>query len=332
MTLGSLLSDCYRRLGFPTSPASATTTRLTAFLNETQQEILSLPGSSALLRNELTLASVANQGEYSLEGPMVSRIFGIRDTTNRRQLDERSEAWYHRTYPGLVTAVTGLADSWVDLGFSPIVLQPSNASELFVISTAAGDDATKTAFVEGYRTTGYYRAVDVAMNGVTAVSLGSTITDWIAVTKFGIVLGAGGSTTAAGVITLREDSGTGTVLATIPITGSFSRYRRIALAPTPSAVTNYMVNFEPEITTMDDNTDEPVIAPRFHRLLMLGARMKEYETTDNSRYAIAKQEYAQGISQLIYWLQSQAAGSPNLRGQGPMEPPSRLGAWYPSVY
>ena len=327
MTLSALLDDLYRRTGLPASPATASITRLTAYLNECQQELFSTPGSVVMLNDRTTFASVASTPEYSLP-PIISRVNYIRDVTNRRVLQPMSELEYKHAYPD--TTLTGLPYAYVDLGVSPISAQPADASELFFISTSAGDGNTKSVTVEGYRTGGYYRTATVAMNGVTGVSLGSTITDWIAVTKFEMVLAAGGLTTAAGTVTLREDSGVGTVLATIPIGQAFSKYRRLALVPTPSSIVTYTVDFERELTDMVNLSDEPILPARFHRLLGIGARMKEYERTDNTRYLQARNEYGLGVKDLIYWLSTQAAGSPNLR-ESMGEAPSRLGGYYPSL-
>lgn len=329
MNLSNLQLDLYRRVGLPTSPASAVVTRLLAFLNEAQQEILSEPGLEPLLHDSITFASVASTPEYSLP-QIVSRIEHVRDATNRRTLATMSESWYQALYPNK-TAQTGLSHAWVDRGYSAIETQPSDASELFVISTSASDGATKSATVDGYLSDGSFRTVTVALNGVTAVSLGATITTWIAVTKFEIVLGAGGTTTAAGTVSLREDSGTGTILSRVFATGALAKYRRIALVRCPASAVTYTVDFEREVTDMVNATDEPVIPARFHRLLVTGARMKEYEKSDNTRYGLAKAEWDRGLKTMKFWLRTQSEGSPNLRGLGRYERPSRLGAWFPSL-
>lgn len=328
MNLNQLEQDLFRRLGFNTSsPDTATQTRLRAFLNETQQEILSEPGMDVLLEDGITFASVASTPEYSLP-PAVARIASIRETTNQTLLGMQSQDWYRFHYPN-PTAITGLPTDWVDLGFTPIAKQPSDASELFVKSDSASDGATKTAHLEGSISGGYFRSASVALNGVTAVSFGASITTWVDVTKFYIDLTAGGTTTAAGNVTLNEDSGLGTELARIPIGQDYSRYRRIALAVCPSSVLTYNVDFQRDVTDMSLTTDEPVLPVRFHRLLGLGARMKEYEKEQDSRYPVAKLDYVTGVKKLKFFLYAQAAGTPNLRGVN-QQRGSRLGAWYPA--
>jgi hypothetical protein len=328
MNLTDLLADLYRRLDYQSTPATTVTTRLTAFINETQQEILSEPGMESLLNDSVTFASVASTPEYSLP-PVVSRLKELRETTNDRIIrGPQSLAWYRRHYPD-PTAVTGTPEDFVDLGLSAVAVQPSNASELFVLSTSASDGATKTAFVEGYITGGYFRSSSVALNGITAASLSAAITTWIEVTKFYIALTSGGVTTAAGNVTLLEDSGLGTELARIPIGDAYASYRRIALAPCPSAAITYSVDFDRDATDLAQATDEPIIPLRFHRLLAIGARMREYEKLNDSRYASAQAEYLYGLKKLKFFLYSQTVGSPNLRG-AQTEQPSRLGGQYPA--
>ena len=80
MNLSALLADVYRRLAFASSPAADVTTRLTAFINETQQEIFGEPGAEFMLNNTGSFASVANQSQYGLP-PNISKLKQIRDAT-----------------------------------------------------------------------------------------------------------------------------------------------------------------------------------------------------------------------------------------------------------
>ncbi len=321
MTLTDLQADCYRRLGFAVSPASDTVTRITAFLNETQQEILSDPGMEALLYDAITFASVASQATYGLP-PSVAAVRQIRDAATRIPLLPMSLSEYRRTYPD-PSAVSGVASRWVDLGFGAVAIQPSNASELFIKSTSASD--TNTVYVEGIRTGGYPIAYSTTMTGVTAKSISAAYTDVVEVTKLYL------SAVAVGTVTLLEDSGIGTELARIPIGQTNARYRQIALAITPSAVVTYSIDYERDATALINATDEPVIPPRFHRLLGVGARMREYEKQDQRRYLQAQAEYLFGVKKLKHFVYSQAAGTPNLRGSVPHQlRNSQLGAWFPA--
>ncbi len=325
MTLDALEQDLYRRLGFATAtPDTATQTRLRAFLNETQRELVSEPGAEALLYNEVTFASVASQPTYGLP-PVVARVRGITDTANRINLTPQSESWWNTYYPD-PDIVTGIPTSWVDLGFSGVSVQPTAACELFAISTSATDTgATHTVYVEGYRTGGIPCSKNVALNGVTGVSLSAAVTDWIQVTKFYTATVA-----AVGDITLRMTSGIGTLLSTIGIgLTSPPVFRKIALAICPSGVLTYTVAFERDMTDMSIATDTPVLPERFHRLLAIGARRKEYEKqADHERYTLATNEYLQALKKYKYFLASQAVGTPNLTGMPGGAKPSQLGAWF----
>lgn len=319
MTLDDLRLDFYRRFGYASSPASEVTTRVTALFNETQAEILSRPGLESLLNGSLTLASVASTPTYGLP-QAVARLKHLYEATNDQYLIRRSLDWYRHAYPD-PTAVTGTPDSFADLGYVGIAVQPSDASEIFVDSTSASD--TGTAYLEGYRTGGYYRSLSVSMTGTTAVSLGAAITDFVFLTKFYI------SAAAVGTVTLHEDASGGTELARIPIGQTQARYRRIALAPTPSAVITYTCDFEWDPQNMANANDEPLLPPRFHRLVGVGARRREYEKKDDSRRKEADREFEQGMKDLIYFVSSQAVGSP-VMGRRTARRPSQLGAWYPS--
>lgn len=320
MTLTELLADCYRRLDFPTSPSSVISTRMTAFLNEVQQELLSEPGMGSLLNGSLTFSSVASTPQYSIP-QAVARIHAIYETTNDNKLDGRSLDWYRTVYPDVAT-VTGTPDTFVDLGFTSIATQPSAATEIFVDSTAAGD--TGTAYVEGYRTGGYFKSASVTMTGATGVSLSATTTDWIYITKFYL------STAAVGTVTLQTTAAGGTTLATIPIGQTTHRGRRIALAPTPASAITYTIDFDWDAQNMANGTDEPLLPLRFHRLLATGARMREYEkAADMERYVVAKREFEEGKRKLKHFIYTNASAVPNLRGYGSRKA-SQLGPYFPS--
>lgn len=318
MTLSDLELDLYRRLGYAAAPDSTVTTRLRAFLNETQAEILSEPGMGGLLHGSLTFASVASTPAYALP-QAVARVHALYETTNDRRLVPQSFDWYRTVYPD-VTATTGTPWAFADLGTIGVASQPSNASQLLVDSTAAGD--TGTAYIEGFRTGGYVRVTSVTMTGVTAVNLGPS--DLLFVTKFYV------SAAAVGTITLVEDAEGGTELARIPIGQTYARYRQVALIPTPSAAVTYTVDFEWDPQNMANANDEPLLPPRFHRLLAIGARMKEYEKLeDTARYVAARDELERGKRKLKFFLYSQHVGTPNLQGAGAIRA-SRLGPWYPA--
>lgn len=318
MRLTDLEADIYRRLGYASSPATEITTRLRAFLNQAQRDILSEPGMERLLNGTVTFASVASTPQYSLP-QSIARIKKIFETTNDRALLSLSQDQY-RTYDPDTTSNTGTPTHWVDLGYTAVSAQPSDASEIFVDSTAAGD--TGTAYIEGYRTDGYFTSLSVTMTGTTAVSLSATITDIIEITKFYI------SANAVGTVTLHEDASGGTELARIPIGQNHARYRRIALWPAPSAAVTYSVDYERDVADMANANDEPVLPVRFHPLLIEGALRREWHKKDDTRYADATREYHRMMGNFKYYLFTHPDHRP-VMGNQRIQRPSRLGGWYP---
>jgi hypothetical protein len=282
------------------------------------QTILSEPGMESLNNGSITFPSVANQPQYAVP-QAVARIKTVYETTNKQKLTPQSLEWYRAAFPD-VSTVTGTPNFYVDLGFSAVSQQPSNASQLLIDSTSASD--TGTAYIEGYRTGGFFRSTSIAMTGVTAVNLGPS--DFLFITKLYL------SAAAVGTVTLVEDAEGGTVLATIPIGQTFSRHRAIALVPTSAAVVTYTADFEYDVPDMANAKDEPILPPRFHRMLAVGARMRDYEKQNDAvRYAIAEKEFDVSMRKLKFYILSQAAGQPNLRGNQ-AEKPSQLGGAYPA--
>ncbi len=317
MTRGELLTSLYRRLNKSETPDTATKNRLVGFLNEAYREVLSLPGIQRLREDTLTFASVANQARYAL--PWVPKIQRLFETTNDRLLQPMTLADYRAIDPD-PSSTTGTADCWVWAGYTPVAVQPSNASELFAKSSSAGD-TTQTIYVEGEIDGGYPRTASVTLTGTTAVSLSASITNWVRVTKCYL------SATGAGYVTLHEDSGVGTELARIGIGQTSQRYCALYLYPTPSSVVTYTADIVVGITDLAQDTEEPRLPADFHDLLVLGARVREYEKLDDARLTIASQQFESRKRDLMYWLAETGHSDLTTRmGMGR----SRIGPWYPA--
>lgn len=319
MRLTDLEADLYRRLGYATSPATEITTRLRAFLNQTQRDVLSEPGMDVLLNGTASFASVASTPQYSVP-QSVARIKKLYETTNDYALVGLSQDAY-RTFDPDTTAHTGTPTHWVDLGWNAVSAQPSDASEIFIDSTSASD--TGTVYIEGYRTGGYFVSLSTTMTGTTAKTLGAAYTDIIEITKFYI------SATAVGAVTLHEDASGGTELARIPIGQTYARYKRIALWPCPAAAITYSIDYERDIQDMANANDEPVLPVRFHALLIDGALLREMTKKDDSRVSMAAREYSRQLGNLKYFLCTATDHRPVMGGRMGSRP-SQLGAWYPS--
>jgi hypothetical protein len=322
MTLTNILADLYRRLGYASSPASEVSTRLTAFVNQIHREIVSRPGLDQLLRGDapITFASVASQAIYGLP-QSVATVEAITDRTTNLRLREVSQSFIRDADPGLVQ--TGPPDCYAFTGIQAVSVQPSAAAEVFVKSTSAAD-TTQTAFIEGIRTGGYFKALSVTLNGTTAVSLSASFADFIEITKFYL------SAVGAGTITLTQTSGVGTELARIPIGQTFARYQGVQLWPTPASAITYYVDYARTIPDMSNLTDEPLLPDDFHWLLVEGALVKEWTKKDDlQRRESARQDYERGLRSLHYRVTCPPDFLPSRTGQS-MER-SRFGAQYPAT-
>lgn len=319
MTLQELERITYRRLGKgnPTSPDSETQTRIRQFINERHRKLLR---KFPHLRDDvMTFASVNATQRYALPEHGVARINRIWETTNDRRLDMKSLTWLRTQDPDPQSSTPW---AWVPLSYTQVATQPSDASEVFVDSTA-GD--TGTCFVEGIIAGGYRRTASVTMTGTTAVSLSTTITNWIQIDKFYL------SAAAVGIVTLHEDVSGGTELSRIAIGDTYAKFLSFLLYPTPSAAITYNVDITRAVGDMSQANDEPLLPVDFHDLLSVGARMDEYEKSDDlGRRRIAEKEWDDGEKELTSWITSHPDYRPTLH----REPRgiSTLGAYFPADF
>ena len=255
----------FRRLQVSETQTGDFNTRIGAFVNRWHRQILSEPGLRRQSRKtQVTLATVADQWRY---GVKLAAIDYITERSNERRLRKRTESWWREHFAD-PTSETGDADFWVPLGYTRVKQRPANASEIFAVSTSASD--TQTISVEVVRSNGARRLLSVSLTGVTGVSLAAAITDVVDVLDVYL------ASAAVGQVTLREDSGAGTVLSEIDIGEVFPRYTQIALAPTPSSVQTLYVDGGTGSTDLVDDTDEPLLPEDFHYLLADGAVYEEW--------------------------------------------------------
>lgn len=323
MDLSALRAAVYEDCNYASTPASDVSTRITRYLNEGLRLILAEPGMARVLDTDtpFTFASVANQSRYVLPDAY-AQIRHITERSNDRRLDMMSLDQYRRLEPD-PTATTGLPDYWVPIGRVAVAKQPSDASELFIDSTSASD--TNTCAIEGITTGGYRRTATVSMTGTTAVSLSTSITDWIEVTRLSL------SSAAAGTVTLHEDASGGTELARIPIGQTVSQYEAFHLWPTPSSVLTYTVDARRDFRDLSVTSDEPPIPRDFHPMLVKYAAYREWEHKDDlSRAEAALSSWTRWMSRLKYFVMSTGDTVPYMKDGGTRTGRSRLGAWYPS--
>jgi hypothetical protein len=291
-TFGTIKSNVYDQLQLSSSPPAAVVTRIERSINRWHRRILSGPVMRSLRRIQLTQASVADQWDYGIG---LEEIYYITDRTNNQRLHKRSESWWRDHFPD-PTQFSGTPEYWVTLGSTRVSTQPANASELFAVSTAAGD-TTQTLYVEGIRSNGQPVSLSVTLTGTTAVSLDTATTDVAQVTNVYL------SAVAAGTVTLREDSGAGTTLATISIGQTFPRYVRYVLAPTPSSVRTRYLDGVATLVDMSNATDEPFIPADFHDILVHAAQYDDWVAHGRLKDAQwLRDEIKQRVLELRHWV------------------------------
>jgi len=319
MTLTELLAAIYDETQYTSSPSSVVTTRLTRFINEGVQQVITEPGMSRLLDSDdpVTVASVAGQARYVVLEP-VAEIRGISETTNDIALDAMSMEEYRRLDPDPASR-SGVPTHYVPIGRVPVAKQPADTSTLYVKSTSASD--VGTAYIEGIITTGAQYADSFAMSGTTAVPSNIAFAE---VTDFYV------SASATGLITLLEDSGSGTELAKISLNFMRPRYYGFYLWPTPNAVVTYNIDYRRRIIDMVNATDEPPIPQESHPMLIAWATYRELDMKgDADRAQAALARFMKDLSRLKYRTQTLADELP-VAGRRRTSGMSRLGAWFPA--
>jgi hypothetical protein len=323
MNLGEISNLIYDRIGAASTPDSATVRRVNRNINNVHREILGKRGFGRMRKRVLTCSSIAND-PFMCMPQSLTNIINIGDRTNNRNLDVLSMADVRYIDPGLRSL--SIPYGYAIFNFaSCVALQPSAAASLFVISDSANDGSGLAVNIEGIVTGGLYRRASIAMNGLTAVNVASTITTWEQVLKFYV------SGQAAGNITLRQTSGVGTELGHIAPGRSYPRYTIVHLSPTPSTAQTYYVDAEVHVEDMVNVNDEPLIPEDFHWLLETGVMKREYLKKEKpALYKIEALNWQVGLADLRADLAKKGAvgnnGQRNQSGSGF----SQLGGDYPA--
>jgi len=296
VTFASILADCYRRLRFQTTPATAVSDRIKAYCNESHRELLTLPGIERLRDDVLTVTTTANVARSGLP-QAVARIRKIVDRTNNHVLTQvpLSEL---RSWDPAQAFTGGFPLQYAIAGYQPVQFQPAAATGLWAVSSSASD-TTQKVFVEAVVTGGYPHIPVVAgttLTGTTRVALG-TRTDILEVAKVYLNLA-----TTVGFISLFDAAAAGNELARIAPGQSAARYLAIEWFPVPTAAVVQTIDATRTIFDLVNDTDEPLLPPDFHYVIALGARMKEYELKDDARYSLARVEYLKGQNALRSWV------------------------------
>lgn len=320
MNLTSLLSDAYRRLRYTAAPPAATTTRLTAFANEAYRECLSIPGLDHLCDDVMPATAYANVARTGLPYT-VERIHAIVDRVNSHKLWPVPVRDLRKDDPA--QAFTGgYPLRYSVIGDQAVVRQPATTG-LWVASSAAGD-TTQHAFVESVLTGGYPQkevANGTLLTGTSRVQIGSR-TDHIEVTKFYV------DAVGAGFISLYDAAAAGNELARLPIGQTYARCLAIEWWPIPTADTVEYLDYTRAVFDLVNGTDEPLLPAKFHDVIGLGIRAKEYEYLDDTRISVARSDYAKRQGQLKSWVLDDGDRIASLR-----KTPTRgssLGPMYPA--
>lgn len=322
MTFLQLKQRLARRRGSnDTTIPTATANRYADVLNETHRALLRMPGMDSLRYGLVSFSSVAGQPQYALPVQGIARVNRIVETTNQRKLELRTLAWL-RSHDPAPTANQGTPWAWIPVGYVEVHTQPSDASEIFAKSTSAAD-TTQTIYLEGYVTGGYYRTASVTLTGTTAVSLASSITNFVQLTKCYL------SAACAGIVTLQEDSGAGTELCRIAIGDTRAQFYSLMLENCPAAAITYYADVLRSIPDMSNDTDEPLLPDDFHDLLIDGAELRELRKQDDpTRWRLVKDAYETGVRDLKSFVTNHPDWRPSW-DNGPSQI-STLGAWFPA--
>jgi hypothetical protein len=315
MTYREIQDRVLRACGHPTSASSTPRDRIKQHINTWHRRLLTRPGLLRLLRDSsITFDSVADQAVYGLGLPM-GRLLGLTQIANEVTLTPRSLDWLRRADPGL-TAEGDPSHVYIVRGWFPVQQHPSDASEIWIKSDSASD--TQDVYWEVVLESLERVSGTTTLTGVTAVQLG-TFSTAIEVVRLTL------ESAAVGTVTVHEDSGTGTTLASIRAGRTANRYLHVQLWPTPSAALTYRVDYTREIEDLVEDTEEPLLPPDFHHLLALGAEYEEWRKLSDDRAVMVRQDLEMELRHLSDWLWN----LPDFTQGGPVRY-SRLGGWFPA--
>jgi hypothetical protein len=294
MTRDDLEADLYRDFGYATSPATAVTTRIRAYLNTRHRRLLGMPGLEKLRWQTQTFSTVASTPIYGLDMP-IAKVLKLADTTNDQPLWQRGLDWYRTIEPD-TSAASGTSQYWIDMGHSP-ALRDIGGTRLDVVSTSASD-TTQTALVETINSVGSITSTTAALNGTTRVQIG-TATNHQRLLRFAV------SAAGVGEIELYDAAAAGNLVSQIEVGRTSAQFQQIALWPTPSAIVTIQIDFLHHIRDFTTAYTEPQLPLDFHWLVALGAKIDEArQKGSDARQKEWTPEYEQGIRDLLAFLTS----------------------------
>jgi hypothetical protein len=319
MTLRELTDGVLEHFNYSTDGPSDARQRVKRHLNEWHRRILAKPGMDRLRQSSLSVSSVASTPTIAVP-ESVGKILRITDASNRITLQERFFDWY-RFAEADPTSHTGTPTVWVpmgDTGCAELISGISGPVGIWAVSTSASD--TQRITIEGVRGGGYVWSDTVILTGTTRVQVGN-LDDWEEITKVTLDMDAVGS------VGVYDVSVSGTAKATIPPGKRQSHYRLIALWPTPAAVVAYTIDYQRNVLDMTAESDTPLIPDDFHWLLDRGAKVNEYERTDDKRLGVCRLDLERGIAELRASMATRDVFVPARTVVGRI---SRINGWCPA--
>jgi hypothetical protein len=117
---------------------------------------------------------------------------------------------------------------------------------------------------------------------------------------------------------------TGTPEVWVPTGLSTTRCPMIAIWPTPNDAYTLTLDYVRNVDDLTLSEDVMLVPQDFEWVIESGAKMLEYEKTDDRRYPAARADYEKGIRDLKWFVTQQADSGGAVRGR------SSLGPWYPA--
>lgn len=272
------------------------------------------------LEMNLSFVTTANINEYSLS-PLVDvgKVITIREEITPRSIDVISKQRFLELVPN-PRDTTGTPEYAYLNGFSSVENQPSSASQITVVSTAADTAVIK---LEGLSSTGVLIDEEVTLNGVNPVT--STL-------SYSRILSRSVNGFLNGTVTMTSNGG----LVTNSVIGRRQRqsfFPRIVFYPMPSAAITYYYDFSFILPPLVNDNDFSLIPDKYHDAIEYfcvyrGSRHKK----DPSAWQESKQAFMDKVQEAVNddkgirsplvmesWSRSSRLGDGTLPGRFPRD-------------
>ena len=319
MTLNEIELDVYRRLDYADTPPPSVKNRIDGFINQRHRQLLASDRMRPLRLATTTLVSVPDRASYGLPYGC-SRVARVMDQTNQYLLGAHTYEWA-READAAPPRVSGTPTHWIPLGYSPCAMRPFSSPTLYYsapgVIAATGIDL---AFViDGGVTVSVHLAAPPSNGTPQAIPTGGNVTD---IFTFAAI------DPAAFRITLSTDLAGTQIISQIAAGTTTARYYRIGFYPSPAAAITYWVDYEREIPTLVDPSDEPLLPIDFHDIIALWARLDEYEFKSDDRWLVTKSLVEDRQKDLRAWVENHDIFRAHAIPTSPRH--SRLGPYFPA--